>query len=733
MKYNVSFSQIVDRLVVVLNNSELTAEYQEDAESYEGVCGWCGVMAPLTRLAFIKEFGKSTVELAELEARSIIQKKAEEYLATNFCAHSLAAYEHANNGCPVPAEGDFVWGVTSGLKGEGGYRHELRWLVEFSKEDGNKEPRLMKVEKVIQVDALPMTYQECDPLVKEHGLEGGFYSDDLTEEQLRSHNLTQEQTALIYSIAAVVVDKAGRWYMIDAEGYDYCRYFYSALNYSQVFEPEISAIQNQLAEEKAEKERQEREAAEKRLAEYQAKCQKWAPYMEEVESYEKAVSAAWSKFVDAGMKRGSAEAKAHTSAERKLNNCRRRNILAMAQAAFPGVKFTLTKEHGWGADWQLCWTDGPTDEEFDAQTDLELFATYGDRFNGMEDLSYTQDYEFTDFAQKYMGSRTKEVEARRHMSEETKQAIYAKIAEVVAYEGENDGDYVNFDNSVANTLAKHLGVDYGKLYAGEYNFDKDRFYVSRYTLAYRVFINTSYFVAPETPATPDPTNSPKGGKKAVSVAENGENGDAPAGLHLVEIEGGVAVVGDDWKDTYFHKREIKAHGATWNKAQKQWQATDPEAVSELRKWFGLSADEQTATAETEAETEAETAAVIESANNQRTDDDTERQEQLLRHNCALNHDAFYKLKDRFGLKSSIIFFRYADHCELYGHDAQIGAKWLNRKPVAPRDPAEGSVLFYGLWIDNDYIYQAEDIFCKKGIEVVWTDGRLMEAERTEVA
>lgn len=28
MKYNVSFSQIVDRLVVVLNNSELTAEYR---------------------------------------------------------------------------------------------------------------------------------------------------------------------------------------------------------------------------------------------------------------------------------------------------------------------------------------------------------------------------------------------------------------------------------------------------------------------------------------------------------------------------------------------------------------------------------------------------------------------------------------------------------------------------------------------------------------------------------
>ena len=51
-------------------------------------------------------------------------------------------------------------------------------------------------------------------------------------------------------------------------------------------------------------------------------------------------------------------------------------------------------------------------------------------------------------------------------------------------------------------------------------------------------------------------------------------------------EGGVAVVGADWKDTYFHKREIKAHGCTWNKEAKQWQATDPEVVASIRTWFG---------------------------------------------------------------------------------------------------------------------------------------------------
>jgi hypothetical protein len=61
---------------------------------------------------------------------------------------------------------------------------------------------------------------------------------------------------------------------------------------------------------------------------------------------------------------------------------------------------------------------------------------------------------------------------------------------------------------------------------------------------------------------------------------------APAeGLRLIEIAGGVAVVADDWKTTYFNKKAIKAHGAKWNKERKQWEATDPQDVDALRAWF----------------------------------------------------------------------------------------------------------------------------------------------------
>ena len=54
----------------------------------------------------------------------------------------------------------------------------------------------------------------------------------------------------------------------------------------------------------------------------------------------------------------------------------------------------------------------------------------------------------------------------------------------------------------------------------------------------------------------------------------------------MEIPGGVAVVGG-YYDTMRNRKQIKAHGARWNKEAKQWQATDAEAVARLREWFGM--------------------------------------------------------------------------------------------------------------------------------------------------
>ena len=89
--------------------------------------------------------------------------------------------------------------------------------------------------------------------------------------------------------------------------------------------------------------------------------------------------------------------------------------------------------------------------------------------------------------------------------------------------------------------------------------------------------------------------------KSEKAAEGVDMYEAPAeGLELVEIAEGVAVVGDQ-HTTYKNRKQIKAHGARWNKEAQQWQATTPEAVASLREWFGKT--EQGETSETVENTE----------------------------------------------------------------------------------------------------------------------------------
>lgn len=89
-------------------------------------------------------------------------------------------------------------------------------------------------------------------------------------------------------------------------------------------------------------------------------------------------------------------------------------------------------------------------------------------------------------------------------------------------------------------------------------------------------------------------SEPKAEKKTATASAQAQtvadNGEAPAeGLKLVEIAEGVAVVGDT-RTTYSNRKQIKAHGATWNKAAQRWEGVTPEAVESLRQWFGITDD-----------------------------------------------------------------------------------------------------------------------------------------------
>ena len=110
----------------------------------------------------------------------------------------------------------------------------------------------------------------------------------------------------------------------------------------------------------------------------------------------------------------------------------------------------------------------------------------------------------------------------------------------------------------------------------------------------------------------DLANTKAEAEKATVHSENTKKGNrsdvdttaAPAdGLQLVEIAGGVAVIGDT-RTTYRNRREIKAHGGTWNKTAQRWEATEAEKVAQLRAWFAQT--EQTSEATAEACTEANT-------------------------------------------------------------------------------------------------------------------------------
>lgn len=96
--------------------------------------------------------------------------------------------------------------------------------------------------------------------------------------------------------------------------------------------------------------------------------------------------------------------------------------------------------------------------------------------------------------------------------------------------------------------------------------------------------------------------------KSEKAAEGVDMTAAPAeGLELVEIAEGVAVVGDQ-HTTYRNRKQIKAHGARWNKEAQQWQATAPEAVASLREWFGMTEQSAAETAQNSAQSDETTAA-----------------------------------------------------------------------------------------------------------------------------
>lgn len=551
-----TFNKIAENLAKVFTDKAESAQYYSDNEQYICLCGWCGTMSPVSRPAYLKTFGKATTEKAEAKAREIIAEKEAARQRTKYAEHA----READNLEGVPAVGGFFWADNSGLKCDGGRGlfEELHALTYYT--DAQNAPAfLCCVGQIINVSEADFARPGlADELVTRHNLQGFARSEDVPEDDNDYYN-DPEKLGTFYTVGALVVSPSGKYYLIDSEGYSYARYIYLPIEWPEMLADEVASVKAAEDARKAEEARQVEEEKAQRLAEYRARCAKWSHLMRNVEKMEQD----------------------GTASARKIDNARKANILAMCAAAFPGVKFSVSVRRGWGADFELTWTDGPTIEEFNVKTDLDLFCSRRDTFNGWDDSSDVICAEFIDFARLTMGSNGGDIKTSREMSDEARASLLADIfAAVPAADNRNKYGYTDahtYTNKEAEAVAAALGVDVFDIFAHGYTENAE-------TIARRAWDKRSY-TKPTTPEPTDPTDPTDPAPSKHTEEEHTEA--APAeGLQLVETAEGVAVVGDS-RTTYKNRKAIKAHGARWNKEAQQWQASAPEAVARLREWFGV--------------------------------------------------------------------------------------------------------------------------------------------------
>ena len=526
MKANVSFLQIANQLVTIFRNEGKTASYNSANEYREIFCGWCGYMSPLSRPAFVADFGADVVNNAEQEARRIIAEDAEKYAKSEYVAHLQEAEAHKKAGQPTPTAGAFIFAVCSGLKCDGGRGlfEEIDNKINYGKDE--ETPQLVYIEKVYNVTAdefnAPKT---ADTLARREDCPGGWSEED---------GEFLDKQRMHWTHAAAVVAPDGRYYLIDNEGYDYARYIYTPLDWRTMFADITEKLEAEKREREEEERREQEEATAARRAKYESKCAKWAKYMTEVAEYAEAEKQALQTHGGR-----SSEAKA---ARRKLHSVRRGNILAMCRAAFPGVKFSVKQHDGWGADWCVTWQDGPTEEEFNKATDLDLFATYHDTFDGMTDSADTVAEEFTDFAVKYMDERANAVEASREISEERQAEAVARVLEVAPELDKKHAcgyyDRVDVTDELATKLQTAFGLSYRELFGG-YGW------TTASSIARTICENTDYTERNENEkgTTPEQPRAKAEGLQVVDYSEKA-----------------VAVIGD----TKPHAEKLKKLGGRFN-------------------------------------------------------------------------------------------------------------------------------------------------------------------------
>ena len=543
MRTNVTFNEISNELYNIFSDDRQAAGYMADSfgPQYIGLCGWAGAMSPANRAAFVQTFGRNVTDRAEAEARARVDEYRAAVAASAYHLHELEADTFAAYGgsekSQLPEVGAFVWGRWSCMKGEGGPLGELEDLERMDSE-GEENPRRL-CEVVAVVDASPSEFlsrEYANNVARQFQELGGSRYEETDPRHLDGLPMSWE---LVFCVRC-----AGRWYMIDGQGYEYSRYFLMPEDFRQMYAPELATITAAREDEKRRQKEEEHRQAEARRADYLKRCTRWAPLMEDVRPLMEAEKAAYVDREKSQIRKASA----------KLAAARRRNLVAMASALFPGVKFSAKKWDGWGGSYELTWTDGPTEEYLKEAADFDLFESGRDTFDGMTDCAGVAYSEFTDFAGKYFGLFG-EINFNRHESEEFRQSIRDRIRAAVPGLPEGDQERITDGGQLSAICGMFPDV------CASYIVQN----LERYGLREAVAYITRCMDA--TPTQDEPTDPNGGGSPTPSYGtrEKSQNQDAPT-VEGVEVVGysdkALAVFGD----TRALADELKAIGAKFNRA-----------------------------------------------------------------------------------------------------------------------------------------------------------------------
>ena len=375
---------------------------------------------------------------------------------------------------------------------------------------------------------------------------------------------------------------------------------------------------------KANKEEEERREQEEADREEAAIIAQWAGILEQLpEEYKRPEGLSWYDMTNE-------QRKAEDVAIRKSNAARlaafKRNLKAVFNHFWPGVKCSFKISRSIYSNATISWTDGPTVAEVKACEVFNYFLAYYFKSDPYADYGDVQRRTGLSKFRKMFGAfDCDSIDYSRKLSDKTADKVRQVIADnfpeaekARKEAGEKHNTcYCTFDLSMANNELSKLCALLGFVRPAAPDWatasdEEEKAYFAACkpcddfaqrvrnssTLltndTIRLYYSTlwAYFVEfyriEADPQKEKTARKAKAEPKATEQPTNGTaNDEAPAeGLELVEIPGGVAVVGG-YYDTMRNRKQIKAHGARWNKEAKQWQATDPEAVARLREWFGM--------------------------------------------------------------------------------------------------------------------------------------------------